>query len=167
MQIYRDITIQAPTDRVWRVLGEAYADIGGWMSAVHRSSPRQTDEPIGGAPVGGRVCETDLGPVVETITEYDAERHVVAYNARAESMPSFVIGLANRWSLTGYDDTTFVEMRLTMNLKFPFGVMSPLMRIKMGPVLTHAVEELKHYVETGEPHPRKLEAMGRAQASPA
>ncbi|MEO0588681.1 MAG: SRPBCC family protein [Planctomycetota bacterium] len=165
MKILRDITIDASPDRVWEVLGPGYADIGRWMSAVSHSSPVIGQQAAPNAPLAGRTCETDLGPFKESILEYDEEKRVLAYDAQGDSMPFFVTYLANRWSVTGYGNTAYVNSQVTVKVKFPFGVMLPMMRLKLGPVLTHAVEELKHYVETGEPHPRKVAAMNQAKPS--
>ena len=160
MQIRRQIDIDAPPERVWDVLGRRFDQVSRWASSVSHSSVRTDGAALKNAPCSGRVCETDLGPFEESIVEYDEDRQALAYEASGEKMPFFVRGLKNRWSLTpSADSGTRVAMLMTADLAFPFNLfMTPLMKLQMGRILTFAVEELKHYVETGEPHPRKLKA---------
>ena len=50
-------------------------------------------------------------------------------------------------------------MLMSARLLFPFNLVMTLpMKLQIGKLLTFAVEELKHYVETGKPHPRKVKA---------
>lgn len=160
MQIRRQITVDAPPEHVWEVLAHQFDQVSLWASSVSHSSVRTDGRPLGNAPCSGRVCETELGPFRESIVEYDENRSILAYEASGEKMPFFVKGLKNRWSLTkAAGSGTHVDMHMTANLAFPFNLfMTPLMKLQMGRILTFAVEELKHYVETGEPHPRKLKA---------
>ncbi|MEM7588322.1 MAG: SRPBCC family protein [Acidobacteriota bacterium] len=157
MQITRQITIEAPSQQVWKVLGHQFHQVDRWASSVSHSAARIEGDAPAGAPCSGRVCETELGPFRETLTEYDDARQVVAYEASGEKMPFFVKGLRNRWSLKPLGSSrTRVDMHMTADLAFPFNLfMTPVMKRQMGGVLTLATQELKHYVETGSPHPRK------------
>ncbi|MEM9292886.1 MAG: SRPBCC family protein [Acidobacteriota bacterium] len=160
MQIQRQITIDASPEEVWQVLGHQFDQVSLWASSVSHSAARSDGKRVSSAPASGRVCETDLGPFRESILEFDEERKVLAYEASGEKMPSFVHNLKNRWSLTALSGSrTRVDMLMTADLAFPFRLfMPPLMKLQMGRVLSFAIEELKHYVETGQPHPRKVKA---------
>ena len=160
MQIERQITIEATPDKVWEVLGPRFDQVDAWASSVDRSTARAGHSQIPGAPMVGRTCETEIGPVKEAITEYDEVRRIVAYSAHAEKMPFFVKDMRNRWALaSGQGGRTHVDMRMTAKLSFPFNLfMTPMMKLQMGKLLTNAIEELKFFVENGEPHPRKQKA---------
>lgn len=167
MKIERTFTINAAADQVWNVLGPQFDKVGEWASAVQHSAPRVGNGP-GTAPVAGRVCETDLGPFKESILEYDEVRRILAYDAKGDKMPFFVRDLRNRWQVTPKaDGTSQIDMRMQAQLQFPFNLlMGPLMRRQFASVLDKVGDELAHFVETGKPHSRKIQAQ-RAVAKAA
>ena len=67
--------------------------------------------------------------------------------------------LVNNWSITPINaNRSRIDMRLEMKLLPVFNlVMAPMMKMQMGKVAKESIEELKYFVETGKPHPRKLE----------
>ncbi|MEO1086172.1 MAG: SRPBCC family protein [Acidobacteriota bacterium] len=160
MKIQRQTTINADSEAVWEVLARRFDQVDEWASSVDRSTARAGAPRVPGAPVLGRTCETELGPFTEAILEFDEDRKVLAYSAAGEKMPFFVKSLRNRWSLTAESGArTRIDMLMTADLAIPFNVfMAPVMKLQMGKILTAVMEELKHFVETGEPHPRKVNA---------
>ena len=59
-------------------------------------------------------------------------------------------------------------MELNADIAFPFNIlMGPMMKLQFGKVLREATEELKHYAETGKPHPRKVKADASKKAMKA
>ncbi len=160
MKLHNAIRVNASLAEAWRLLGPDYVRAGDWASGVYVSSPRVGGQTLPGAPVVGRVCESSIGPVTETITEYDQTNHRIAYEAQAEGMPSFVRSLHNVWSLTASGpDQTDVEMVTTLDLAPPFNVlMGWMMRLQLGGLLKQSIEEFKHFAETGQPHPRKVKS---------
>ena len=169
MQIRRSITIQAPADRVWTILGPNYLRVQDWASSVNISRNRDAGRAPKGAPASGRVCETSIGPVQETILRYDETGRELAYAAQAEKMPFFVRQMVNNWKISAAGpDQCRVEMWLEVELSFPFNLlMGWMMRMQLNTVLTEAVDELKHFAETGRPHPRKEKAAAAFSAKQA
>ena len=156
MKISKTIQINASVDDVWTILGPNYTQVGDWASSVYASGARAGIPKVADAPAAGRICQTSLGPFTETIETYDAERHHVAYTATGDKMPGFVKRLVNAWSVHPSGSGSRVEMKLSAELAFPFNLlMGPMMRMQFSKVLQQATEELKHYAETGTPHPRK------------
>lgn len=153
--IERSIVVGAPIDEAWEVIGERFAEVDSWASAVPSSSPTYADGEL-----IGRTCDTTLGSVSESIQEFDAENHTVSYSAEAAEMPFFVRGLTNRWTLTAEGpNATRVDMRFEADLWPGFNLaMWPFMRGQFTDLLDSALEEYQYYLEAGEPHPRKLEA---------
>jgi len=168
MKISKTITINAPAEKVWDILGPNYTNAGDWASSVYASGARPGTPKVAAAPVAGRVCQTSLGPFTETIEAFDESRRHVAYSASGEKMPGFVKRLANSWTVHPTGDTSKVEMELNAEIAFPFNIlMGPMMKLQFGKVVREATEELKHYAETGKPHPRKVKADASKKAMKA
>ncbi|MEM7488669.1 MAG: SRPBCC family protein [Pseudomonadota bacterium] len=159
MKITRTIRVDAPPDRVWDILGPNYTRAGDWASSVYVSGPRPGTPKVAGAPAAGRVCETSLGPFTETIEAYDETRRHVAYSATGDKMPGFVKRLVNSWTVRAAGGGAEIDLALTADIAFPFNLLMGLpMKLQFAKVLREATEELKHYAETGTPHPRKVKA---------
>ena len=159
MKITRTLQVNAPPERVWDILGPNYVRAGDWASSVYVSGARPGTPKIEGAPAAGRVCETSLGAFTETIEAYEPARRHVAYSATGAKMPGFVRSLRNEWTVHPSGGGSRVEMALNADIAFPFNLlMGPLMKLQFRKVLREATEELKHYAETGRPHPRKTKA---------
>jgi hypothetical protein len=79
---------------------------------------------------------------------------------RATGMPFVVREATDTWSVTALGPArSRLDLRAEIRLLPLVGpVVAPLLKRQIGGLLRHAVEELKHYVETGEPHPRKRRA---------
>lgn len=167
MNITKQIAIEAPVDAAWERLGPQFSSVDRWASSVARSRLRDDGRKLAGAPCYGRVCETDLGPFRESLVEYDERSHVLAYEASGDKMPFFVKKLRNRWSLHAQGpETTLVQMEMNVDLMPVFSLlMGPMMRRQMAPVMAQSIEEFKHFVETGRPHPRKEQAIAEAAAA--
>lgn len=159
MKISKTIIIDAPAEKVWDILGPNYTNAGDWASSVYASHARPGTPKVAAAPVAGRVCQTSLGPFTETIEAFDDLRRHVAYSATGDKMPGFVRRLVNSWTIHPSGNKSKVDMELNADIAFPFNIlMGPMMRSQFGKVLREATEELKHYAETGKPHPRKVKA---------
>ena len=160
MKIARKLRVDASPDAVWDILGPNYVRAGDWASSVYVSGARPGTPKVAGAPAAGRTCETSLGPFTETIEAYDPARRHVAYSATGDKMPGFMRGLRNAWTVRpASGGGSEVEMELNADIAFPFNIlMGPMMKMQFGRVLKEATQELKHYAETGQPHPRKVKA---------
>ncbi|MEM9372532.1 MAG: SRPBCC family protein [Planctomycetota bacterium] len=169
MQITRTITIDTPVDRVWDIVGPGFTDADRWACSIDRSEPHDGERRCDSSPFTGRVCETSIGTVNETVLEYDDIRRRLSYEAYAESMPGFVRRLINTWRVAGTDHgTTQVEMQLAVELAAPFNfVLGPLMRWRLGRILRQALRDLKHFAETSEPSLAKAKAISRQRKKPA
>lgn len=160
MKITRTLMIDKPVEDVWDILANRYAEAGSWASAVYVSRPREGTPKVAEAPVLGRICETSLGPIVESIETFNAASRTLAYSATAENMPSFLTGLLNTWKLTAAGpNSTRVDMVLTANIAFPFNIlMGWMMRLQFKGAIDSSLTELKYFAETGRPHPKKVKS---------
>lgn len=160
MQIARTLHVAAAPDKVWHILAEDYANVGQWARAVQVSTPNTAVAPLPGATVGGRICTASIGEVTETICTYDAENHVLAYDAKAKAMPFFVRNLSGRWTLAPEGEGTSVDLSFVADLMPPFGtLMGWAMRRQFTSAIDETLEDLKHFAETGKIHPDKAAAL--------
>lgn len=160
MRIIKNITVNAPVEKVWDILGPNYVDAGNWASAVFVSREQNGTKKVADAPVAGRICQTSLGPFTESIEDYNLAAYRIAYSASGAKMPGFVKSLVNAWHLESVGtNQTRVEMDLNADIAFPFSfLMGWMMKMQFNKALSETIEDLKYYAETGKPHPRKIAA---------
>ena len=168
MTIDKTIQINAPTEKVWGVLGHQFHDAAKWASSLTHSAPREAGPLAGDAPFAqnGRACETSLGPFRETIQHYDERAMSYGYTAEGDKMPFFVKSLQNNWTVkpNGPNRSTVVmEMKAKLLPVFA-QLMGPIMKRQFDKVLSETTDDLKYYVEHDRPSPRKVEADRSAKA---
>jgi hypothetical protein len=159
------VIIQAPADTVWQVVGAQFDRIGEWATAIPASTAAPAGPTTAGAPVAGRVCHTGvrLVPhVTETIIGYDAAGRTLTY--QASGMPAFVTTARNRWHITPIGDNA---SRVTYAGQFETrGIVGRLARWWILALINrtgrHVLDDLKHYIETGTPSPRKQRQLRHA-----
>ena len=161
VSIERTTVINAPLEHLWKVSADEFEHIDRWDGNVKSSHP--SGNTVVNAPVGGRVCNLySGGKTVERFIEFDNSKYTFTYEI-AEGLPGFVISARNTWlheAVAG--NKTKLTMRVVMRVKGILGrIMQCPMKLQMGKVLGTAQEELKHYIETGQPHPRKRKKMNK------
>lgn len=156
MIVTKEITINASTKELWRILADDYDKIGEWTTTVQLSTPNP-DVPEG----EGRVCSTALGHVKETITHKDEQKHAFTYAVTAENAPFFLDGIDNTWNVEAVgNNQSLVRMSANVKLMPVVGqLIAPFMKMRMLKGFNSILEELKYYAETGQIHPRKLEEL--------
>lgn len=161
MQFQKSIDIDAPIDRVWRVVAHEFADVGTWSSAVQSSGANLEAAVPDGATVGGRVCATSFGDLKETFTAYDEARHQFTF--RVTGMPSYITLAQNTVTATPTGvGTTEVSLNIRMETSAVGKVMGPMFAIKLKTTLNTFLDELKAYVERGEVSGRKKKQLAKA-----
>lgn len=166
MEFKREILINAPVDAVWNVLGTQYGDAHKWVSGLNHSE--EYGKPtLAGAHCSNRSCETPQGKIKEVVTKFDTKNHELGYEV-IEGFPFFVEVGKNNWKLHKVGDKTQVNMHLTIQTKgFVGAIMSPMMKLQMNKIATNAVNDLKHYVETGKPSPLKAKELKKLRKKAA
>ena len=152
MQKSESIEIDASSERVWSIAAGEFEHIDRWASTVTRSEALRT----GDGPAAGRVCSTPQGKTTETLLEFDEAQRAFTYAITGDAMPGFVARATNRWTIEPLGpDRSRLTMTVEMETRGVAGfVMGPMMRLGMGKLLRTNLEELKHYIETGEQHER-------------
>ena len=154
LSIRQSVEVAASPDRVWQILGRDFGGLDKWASLVPHASLTQL--PSGATQ---RQCSTAIGEFKETVTEYDEARRRLAYRVDAGT-PPVVSEMTNAWQVMPVDGgRSRVEMEMTVQLidDAPAAVAEG-MKANFAAVTRQLTEELRHYVETGRPHPRKLAA---------
>jgi hypothetical protein len=162
MDIHLDLDIRAGASRVWDVLGHRFMAVADWAAPISQSCPIGEAPP---APGVVRECHTvGIGPVApgrvrERLTAFDNERRTLSYEA-AGGMPGFVAGAVNRWSVAELGPgRSQVRMHATFTLRGAMRLLTPLMRWQMRREARLVLLDLKHFIEHGTPHPRKIAAI--------
>jgi hypothetical protein len=164
-----DLTVEAPADAVWDVVGRRFDRIGEWATAIPASeaiavptapSPGAAASnrlPVA-APVAGRVCQTGvrlLPEVTERLITYDEVNRTLTYEA--SGMPAFVTTARNTWTVTPLDRR---HTRVRLQAQFDTGGLLGLLGrwailAQVRRTSRYLADDLRHYVEHGTPSPRK------------
>ena len=158
-----NITINAPAEKVWQVVAHDFGQIGRWATAIAMSEADMTGAKPDGATCNGRICTApNFGDVHETFTYYDEADMRYGYLA-TRGLPFFIEHAENNWSVEALSPTqTKVEFRGEVDLKPFLGIIfAPLFKWQMSRIGAQLAEELKYYIEEGEPHPRKQKQLAK------
>ncbi|QFR39480.1 SRPBCC family protein [Candidatus Gracilibacteria bacterium 28_42_T64] len=164
MKVSIKVLINSPIGDVWKVLADDFDKAGDWMSPVPKSHKIQEGKSASGSPMVGRICEfTSKGAqgllANEKITFYDGDKHLMTVEIVPKNGPGLLPIVKNTLDISAIsvgDDQTEVIWTANPQLK-PHGyVLYPLLILGFKKGFGDILEELKYFVETGKPHPRKL-----------
>lgn len=160
------MTIDAPAATVWRVIAHEFAEIGKWATAIPSSTPLDDFPAPTTAPVGGRACSAAVPgfrTVHEQFTEYDEANMRFRYRAVA-GLPTLIRQAENIWSVQPLTaDSTRIEICSELELNRVVGwCLGPILQWQINRIGKATLEELKYFIEEGQPHPRKVRSR-RAQ----
>jgi hypothetical protein len=163
MEMPRQITINAPAQKVWRVVAHEFEQIGRWATVIPHSHAVTDGAAPEGAHVCGRVCGASLpgvSAVQERFVYYDEQGMRFGYEATA-GLPGFITRAQNHWSVRALTpDTSLVAARGELEVRpLPGLLLLPLLQLQLGRTADQLFEELRYYVEHNQPHPRKLRAL--------
>ena len=151
------IFIEASVEKVWAVLAEDFAGIGKWSSGVSHS--QGFGNPIGDSPYSIRACEitaAGFDDTKEEILQIDSDSYLLRYSL-FDGLPGFVKDAENVWKLESRDGGTYVSARTEMKATGIMGfAMKGMMKGATRKALESMTEEIKYYIEKGEPHPNKV-----------
>lgn len=154
MKIKTDFIINKPISEVWDVVGNQFSTAYKWASVLNHSEGS-------GVRINNNVCESrtcdiqGMGRIREKLIEFDPAKYTLTYEV-VEGFPFFVKKGANRFDLVAEGDHTRVYSSAQFQTQGLIGVlMRPLLKIQMKSIIKKVAEDLKFYVENGQPHPRK------------
>ncbi len=151
MEIKKEIIINRSVQDVWEVLGNQFTTAHKWARGLTHSEG-YGEPKFEGAECSNRTCEVPgFGTIQEHIKKFDAKNHVLAYEV-VKGFPGFITKALNTWSLSKIGDRTKVSMHLEMQTNgFKGAVMGPIMKMQINKMVAGVIEDLKVYVETGQP----------------
>lgn len=167
MQIVTETIIEKPAAAVWDIVGSRFGQAYEWASVLNHSAGQ-------GAPLHGQVCEArtcdvkGMGNIQERVVEFDPVGHVLSYEV-AKGFPFFVSRGVNHWRIASLGAARCrVTTTASLATKGVIGfMMTPMMRMEMSGMMRVMLEDLKHYAETGQPHPRKMKSLAAAKIAAA
>ncbi len=151
MKIHSNQLIDARPETVWQIFGHEFADIAKWSKLVH-SSAAKTDAPlVGHAQIAGRKCETTLGPLDETIQEFNNDTNEVKFLVLGEKFPFFMRSVLSHWRFFDEGGKTRAKTEVTLDMVFPFNVlMDWMVKRNFSKALTVIAGELETHSKTRE-----------------
>lgn len=158
MKITTEIIISKPALTVWEIVGNQFGSAHIWASALTHTegSGRKMTEQV----CENRTCDIKgMGRISEKLLEFDSKNFALTYEV-TNGFPFFVERGINRWTMTEEGSSTRLQSVAEITTQGFVGVlMAPLMKMQMTGLMHRLLEDLKHFVETGEPHPRKVTAL--------
>ena len=152
----------APAEKIWNVLVGDFVPVHKWMASIDRSTP-MAGTPIPGAPAVGRDAHIPLndGIMADRIVGIDAANWVLHMDTDLKNIKGFnpMLGFKNSVYIKPIDKAR-CEVTWTISPKVVW-YLSPMyfmLKKALFPGFMRSLEELKHIVETGKPHPRKVAA---------
>lgn len=172
MQLTKTTKMEATAHSVWDVFAHRFNDAQEWLSSVPRSYGQEREAALEGAPSAGRICE--LQPdgrgmkASERFVAYDETNRTCSVRVDFVDAPSVFPVHHASLDFSVVDDPdggATATWAFGAKLK-PWGyLMWPLLWKGFSTGWSQMCEELKHYVETGTPHPRKVAASKRASSA--
>jgi carbon monoxide dehydrogenase subunit G len=157
MRIIKELSIAKPIEEVWEVLGNQFGDIYKWASIISQSEV-SGEAKLPGVNYSIRKTKTATGDTQQELTGFHPEKHEISYKS-ISGTPPIIKQVHAHWSLKeqGANSTKLV-LDFKAEMKGLGFIIAPLAKIKLGKVGDVLIDDLKHYVENGKPHPRKASA---------
>ena len=157
LSIPATITLDFPAQKVWAIVAHDFENIGHWASQIPKSTPNREAAPIDGAPISGRVCETNVpgfSAISESFTYYNEEEMRFKYEV-TNGLPIFMQAATNDWQVRSVDENrSELEINGEVTLKPWAFFLFPMFKMQLSRTGKLLLEELQHYIQHGEPHPR-------------
>lgn len=158
IHLQKEMVIHKKVEEVWEVMGNQFAQVHLWSTNFKDSKPGGSSK-FPGLNYSERITLTDRGETIQELDSFDSTTHTLAYHI-TKGAPSIAKQASAIWSLNSVDaNTTVVVLEFNMVTKGFLGfLMTPLIKMGMGKSAIEIAEDLKYYVENGDPHPRKVKS---------
>lgn len=165
MPVTHVVAVNATADHAWKIIGEEFVPVDIWMEAI--SSAELIPGPaLPGAPAKGRTSHL-RGKFAhinqsEVITAYDDAARSIGTEVTINNLGAFV-------PMKGYNaeivvtetgpESCSITYTGEARTKWFGRPMKRALTNSMSAGYLRGLEELAHYIETGQPHPRKIETL--------
>ena len=152
MRIFATTPVDVPAEHAWALVADEFGNNAKWVSSLSSSRLNRDTVEAG----TGRVCQLGKQELVEEITDLDRDHLVLTY--KMPNPPGPVRTVTNTWTVTPKGASRCdVSSDVNLSLRWWGKPVAPLMKLSLNRVIARALEEFRHYAETGTPHPRKVE----------
>jgi hypothetical protein len=159
------VNVKTSAAHAWKIIGEEFVPVDKWMEAISRADTIPGPA-LPGAPAKGRTSHLrgKFAHVYqsEVITAYSDAARTISTEVTIHNLPRMV-------PMKGYNATIVVKETGTESCSITytgeartkwFGrPMKNALTKSMDAGYLRGLEELAHYIETGEQHPRKVETV--------
>ena len=156
MNVKNEIEIKKSAKDAWEVMGSGFAKIHVWASFFKDSKP--AGEPkFAEIDFSAREVIVEGGENTHSLDVFDAENHVLSYTVTAGA-PPFADKAEAQWALQIIDENTckaYISVNMQLKDIVPTEKASEVSSW-LNQSADNMLEEMKHYIETGELHERKL-----------
>ncbi len=171
MRLTKTVKINASAEDVWTRFAHDFDNAHEWMASVLHSYAKDNGDWFEGATSAGRVCELQPDPsglkASEQFLAYDESTRTCTVRIDFVDTPRVFPVHYNTVDFSVTDDPdggSTATWEFSSKLKPWAYVIWPAIRKGASVFLGQIAEELKHDIETGTPHPRKLAAQEKARA---
>ena len=156
--ISREVTINKSIEDVWEVLGNQFGAISNWASVISESKVYGASK-LKGLTYSQRETNTTQGITVQEMTSFNPEQYSLSYKT-VSGTPFFIKNMNAKWGLSKKNDgSTQLNMNIDIETKGILGfILTPIVKVKLGKLGDELVDDLKYFMENGNPHPRKIAA---------
>lgn len=164
------LTVKASADHAWKIIGEDFVAVDRWMAA------NPTADAIPGPALPGAPAKGRNSYLIQKFSPMYQEEIITAYSDADRSISTMVTlrKTPKIMPMLGYVATLTVEPLGADTCKLTYTgqavpkwfsrPMKNMFTKNLHPGFLRGLEELGHYIETGEPHPRKVEKI-RSEAA--
>jgi hypothetical protein len=155
MKIRTELIIEKNANAIWQVIGIQFDEIHVWASFFKDSKPSGKNK-FDGIDFSARDTVLDAGTNTHSLDLFDSENFILSYTVTAGA-PPFSNKTGAEWALEIIDENTS-KASITVNIDLKEGIPEEkVSEVKawLNKSSNDMLEDLKHYVETGNLHPRK------------
>lgn len=141
--------INKPIEEVWTFVVDEFAEADKWAAGTTSCRKGTAEEDF------DRVCETETGKLMDTITRLDNENYVLEFSVKG--LPFFVRSVVSTWTLNKCSENE-TEICLGPRIEvMPLigSLMQIPMKIAFKKLYPELLNDLVTYIETGQPSLRK------------
>ncbi|MEM8856755.1 MAG: SRPBCC family protein [Chloroflexota bacterium] len=141
--------INKPIDEVWKFIVEEFHNSHEWATGTPSCRKGEASEDF------DRVCDTESGRLMDTITNIDDENHILQFSVTG--LPFFVRSVVATWRLNKVSDTQAeIVMGPRIEVMPVIGTLMQIpMKISLEKLYPGLLDDLATYIETGKPSARK------------
>ena len=149
--------INKPADEVWKCVFDEFTSAHLWAFGTPTCRKGASNEDF------DRVCDTETGKLMDTITKVDKENYMFEFSVKG--LPFFVRSVVSTWKLRKVSDTqTEIVLGPRIEVKPGIGTIAQFpMKIAFKKLYPGLLDDLATYIETGKPSLRKQKEIDNAK----